>query len=1241
VTNSGSYVSQASSNYFNAGLLVANTGTFTVTNGNSVITGVVTNAGTFNVYNGGGTVSNAVVNRNGVVNLNMGAGNAWTLLGGTTVGDAAGATGAVTLASGTLAVTNGSASAVMDVVRGNLGMTNGTVLADSMYATNGAASVISFNGGTLSVGSLVVSNGSAFVAGNGTLAATNLFLSGYAANGSRFANGLVINTNAVAALGASERLDDATVVKLQGGTLDLGGFSETVGTVLVDGGVVQSSGGGTLSAGAITNLTGGATFLVSGGSLMLAAPVGGGGLLAKTGGGTLVLSGANTYSGATVIGAGTLQVGSGGTSGTLGTGNVTNNAALVFNRSDSVTVGNLIVGTGSLTQSGAGTVVLTGANTYSGGTTVGAGTLGLGADNVLGGGLVTMSGGGLATSGGARALINAVNLASGASFDTAAGNLTMSGAITNGGSLVKSGANTLILGGANSYSGATVIGAGTVQVGSGGTSGTLGTGNVTNNAALVFNRSDSVTAGNLIAGTGSLTQGGTGTLILSGANTYSGGTVVQAGTLQIAGDGNLGAAAGSLTLTNGANLQITGDVSMGRALSVNAGGVRLTLGANTLSNSGSLSGTGALTLSGAGLLALTGDGSGYSGAVTNLNGATLRLDSANALGSAGLVLGASTVVTNTATTTISGTLSGGTGIVLGKSGAGRLMLSGNSGASFLGDTRVSGGTLAVNGSLGGSAVTVGSGARLEGTGTVGALVNHGTVQPGDASTIGTLTVSGAYTNAADGTLAMKLGNGGLCDRLLVGGAAVLDGSLSLTTLGGYVPHAGDTFTNLVTAAGGVSGKFAATSLTPTLEFTVSYNANDVGVRMGAAVTRNYVGPGLGLNGSQMELGQALQGAAGTASGDLNTVLSAIDQLGTADSVRQAYNEILPAKFVGLTAVGMNGSMLQVNNLQNHFMNMNSGPMAAASVGESAWGRKPIALAYNGDLGDLGLGWPEGREPLRREWQFFIQGMGTIADQETTATSPGFSYTAEGMTLGADYRLTPELAVGVSTGYSHTGSNLAGSGGTVDVETIPLWIYESWQTGGWHLDAGGGFSLNLYENERNIRFPGIERTAKSDPLGTQADGFLGGGYDFRVGRWTVGPMGSVRYTKLWIEDFTESGADALNLAVAGQEAQSLQSGLGVRAAYEWDVGGVKLTPNAQASYQHEYCNDSRGIEARLAQGSSAFQVKTDSPERNFVEIGAGMNVILNDQVSIFLHYDTEAGRETFSTHSVNGGLQVSF
>src|SRR6202023_1955056 len=94
--------------------------------------------------------------------------------------------------------------------------------------------------------------------------------------------------------------------------------------------------------------------------------------------------------------------------------------------------------------------------------------------------------------------------------------------------------------------GGTTIGAGTLQIGNGGTSGSIA-GDVTDNGSLAFNRTNTVIFPGVVSGTGSLSQVGTGTLTLTGADTYNGGTTITAGTLQIGNGGAIGSIVGNVT----------------------------------------------------------------------------------------------------------------------------------------------------------------------------------------------------------------------------------------------------------------------------------------------------------------------------------------------------------------------------------------------------------------------------------------------------------------------------------------------------------------------------------------------------------------------------------------------------------------------------------------------------------------------------------------------------------------------
>ena len=252
----------------------------------------------------------------------------------------------------------------------------------------------------------------------------------------------------------------------------------------------------------------------------------------SAGGGALIVTGASTYAGGTTVSSGsTLQIGNGGASGSI-VGDVADYGALVFDRSDAVTFRGAIGGAGSVTQNGAGTLTLTGANSYSGGTLFNAGFITASAASALGAptGALAFNGGGLQFFGGfAVSPDRQVTLEfGGGTFDVNGFRPTVSQGMFGPGGLTvtdSAGGGALILTGASTYTGGTTVSSGsTLQIGNGGASGSI-VGDVADNGALVFDRSDAVTFGGAISGSGSVAQNGTSTLTLSGANSYSGGTL--------------------------------------------------------------------------------------------------------------------------------------------------------------------------------------------------------------------------------------------------------------------------------------------------------------------------------------------------------------------------------------------------------------------------------------------------------------------------------------------------------------------------------------------------------------------------------------------------------------------------------------------------------------------------------------------------------------------------------------------
>ncbi len=202
----------------------------------------------------------------------------------------------------------------------------------------------------------------------------------------------------------------------------------------------------------------------------------------------------------------------------------------------SATIGSVLAGSVALTKSGAADLILTGSNTYSGLTSISAGTLQLGSGGTTGsiGNTTSVSDSGVLE------------------FDRSDSSVTFSQAISGGGGLVQAGTGTLILTGSNTYSGLTSISAGTLQLGSGGTTGSIGgTTSVSDSGVLAFDRSDNISFAPAISGSGSLIQMGSGTLTLTAAaNTYTGPTLVNGGSL-VGTTANIPMA---VTLANNANV---------------------------------------------------------------------------------------------------------------------------------------------------------------------------------------------------------------------------------------------------------------------------------------------------------------------------------------------------------------------------------------------------------------------------------------------------------------------------------------------------------------------------------------------------------------------------------------------------------------------------------------------------------------------------------------------------------------
>ncbi|EDQ8485589.1 autotransporter outer membrane beta-barrel domain-containing protein [Salmonella enterica] len=441
----------------------------------------------------------------------------------------------------------------------------------------------------------------------------------------------------------------------------------------------------------------------------------GGSKLTKQGDGTLILSNTGNDYGDTEIDGGILAAKD---AASLGTGDVTiaENATLALSQG---TLDNNVTGGGQIVKSGSDELIVTGDNTYSGGTTISGGTLTADHADSLGTGTIANSG--------------VLQVGEGELENTLSGT----------GSLVKTGTGELTLSGNNSYSGGTTITGGTLTADH---ADSLGTGTIANSGVLQVGEGE---LENTLSGSGSLVKTGTGELTLNGDNDYSGGTTIDDGVLIADNADSLG----------------TGAVANNGVLQVGEGELKNTL-----------SGTGSLVKTGTGELTLSGDNT-YSGGTT-ISGGTLTADHADSLGSGDID---NSGVLQVGEGELENTLSGSGSLV--KTGTGELTLSGDNNTYFGDTTIAGGTLIAANVNALGSGNIDNSGTLMLDANGAFKLANVTTHSGATtALAAGSTLDAGQFTQEDGSTLSIDLG-AATDDAVITADSVTLGGTLNVTGIG--------------------------------------------------------------------------------------------------------------------------------------------------------------------------------------------------------------------------------------------------------------------------------------------------------------------------------------------------------------------------------------------------------------------------------------------------------------------------
>ena len=1153
--------------------------------------------------------------------------------------------GTVTLGAQTLTITQANA-----VFSGVIGGTGGLILSGGTQYLTG---VNTYTGGTtITGGTLQLGNGgtSASIMGNivdnGTLAFDN--------TGTTSFSQIVSGTGGLTLLGGTltvtvpETYTGATTITT--GTLALSGTGSVAASqgVVVNGTFDISAAGGGVS---ITSLSGAGLLQLGSASLTLANASGNfAGTILGTGGLTIA-GGTEALSGQSVLYTGVTTISSAGTlsllnPNALAASSIVDNAVLDISGAKSSTTPTASIsipslsGSGSVTL-GANTLVLTApAGTFSGsisgngGVTIAAGSETLTGQNSFGTATIASGASLLLSGGGNLAGTTVVNV--NGTFDiSAAGGPATAGSLGGAGT-VKLGANNLTLGGgstdfsgtisgtggitvsggtqtlsgSNSYTGSTTItSGGTLQLGDGGTGGSI-IGNVADGGVLAFNYSAPTVFAGTISGQGAVNQAGTGTTILTAANSYTGGTTISAGTLQIGNGGTAGAITGNVT--------DNGTLAFNRTDATSFGGV--------------VSGSGGIAQIGTGNLTLTGVNS-YTGTTTVASGTTLTIGSSGSiaasktvavnglldvsgaatpqiasLAGAGTVsLGANTLTVTNGADSFSGAISGTGGLTVT---GGTQTLSGTS--SYTGPTLVSGGSLAVNGSIRqSSSVAIGSGGTLAGTGTTPGVTvaSGGTLAPG-VNGAGTLTVNSNVVFASGSTFLIN-NSSASAPNLLVTGSASLAGTLAVASTDGTY-RLGQKMT-VLTASGGVSGTFtaaavpaAAATAASGAQYTsaISYDSNDVYLQIQLAKLSPALSSGASVNQQHAIGGIDAAIAAG------NTLPQSFENLGILSSASLTSDAQQLAGELGSDIALADNAMFN--------------PFLDAIFDQMTDEQQPGSTVRHARTSSGIRIWADG----------FIGGGVTSGDPLTYGTSK-FSSHAKGFVLGADWQAGSHMTLGAALSLGSTDFHVASSLGTGHATALEAGLYGNIQfTPHIYGSFAGAFAQNSDTTDRFLTVSGTD-----DLTGNFKSNMFGARYESGIALPWLTPYFALEDKFVQTPAYSEtasSGSSSFALQYADHTSNMPDVELGFRQRKDVAMGrNWVLTLSDRLGWDHAMWAYPSALATFVALPSSGFTTYGARPARDSALLSLGAALQNKAGLDFDLHFDSTVSKKSQAYDGIAG------
>ena len=485
----------------------------------------------------------------------------------------------------------------------------------------------------------------------------------------------------------------------------------------------------------------------------------------------------------------------------------------------------------------------------------------------------------------------------------------------------------------------------------------------------------------------------------------------------------------------------------------------------------------------------------------------------------------------------------------------------------------------------------------------------------------TLTISGALTTNAGGTIATTLAGDAVFGRIIAGTSNINAGGITvIPTVTGVLTN-GATFRIVDAPAGTIGAPVNVQNNNPRYTFAgLPTTTGDVNIQLTgvAPLAALVVAPGAAAVAPILDVNAA-------PGSDLLVVQNAIAVLTSAAAINSALAQLAPGN----------------SNI--------AAPLVAARVAQQF---EDLWMARVGEVQDL-CDMDKARRPVNidscrgteRTANWWGKGFASEDRQDDRADISGYRSESMGVMIAYDTPLNANTRLGMGGGYANTTVDGNNSTGRTKIDSYQYTTYISHVPGPWFVKGALTIGVDRYKGSRNIVFPGVDRTASATYTGQQYTGMVTTGRNFVFNRMTVTPLASLQASRIKIGRYTEGGAGDANLQVENQTYNFLQSGLGVKAEWAMQGGNGNYYPEVHAKWLHDFNATTMHQKAGFAGGGATFEARGVEQDSDLFNVGAGVSLIScncsANPWSVKGLYDYKWNQSGYNSHQVSLLASLNF